>query len=124
MPFDKTKFASHLESNALPAYGAGKCAKYVREALVAGGLNTTGNPLSAKDYGPFLIRLGFQAVSKTAPYIPQKGDIVVMPANAATIHGHIAGYTGTRWVSDFAQNDMFGGPSFRKAGTFEIYRSP
>ncbi|MGN3974750.1 hypothetical protein [Tsuneonella sp. SYSU-LHT278] len=122
MPFDKNKFARHLEDNALPGFGAGKCAKYVREALVAGGLNTAGNPLSAKDYGPFLEGLGFASHTKTSPYSPEKGDIVVLPANVGSTHGHVAGYVGSKWVSDFVQTDMFGGPSYRKAGIFEVFR--
>jgi hypothetical protein len=124
MPFDKQKFVEHLRANALPGFGAGKCAKYVREALVAGGLNTAGNPLSAKDYGPFLIRLGFRSVATAMPYAPQIGDVVVMPANSASIHGHIAGYDGRNWISDFVQTDMFGGPSYRRAAVFEIFRYP
>lgn len=122
MPFDKDKFAKHLTDNALPGFGAGQCAKYVRQAMVAAGLNTVGNPLSAKDYGPFLLKLGFTSETTTMPYSPQKGDIVVMPANTASVHGHIVGYTGSKWVSDFVQNDMFGGPSYRKAGVFEVFR--
>jgi hypothetical protein len=124
MPFDKDKFAKHLEASALPGFGAGQCAKYVREAMVAAGLNTAGNPISAKDYGPFLVKLGFKSVTTTMPYAPQKGDIAVMPASAGSIHGHIAGYTGSKWISDFVQNDMFGGPGFRKIGLFEAFRHP
>jgi hypothetical protein len=124
MPFDKVKFAKHLTDHALSGFGVGRCARYVREALVAGGLNTQGNPLSAKDYGPFLVRLGFAAVVTTPTYVPQQGDIVVMPGNRQSIHGHIAGYTGTQWISDFKQRDMYGGQAFRTAGTFTIYRHP
>ena len=123
MPFDRNKFSDDLQANALPPYGAGLCATYVRQALVAAGLNTVGNPLSAKDYRAFLETLGFKSVAKK-DYLPQKADIVVLPANSASAHGHVAGFTGKTWVSDFVQNDMFGGPSFRKVGVFEILRYP
>lgn len=124
MPFDKAKFAKHLQDNAVPGFGIGKCATYVRQAMVAAGLNTVGNPLSAKDYGPFLIRLGFQKVDTSTVYAPARGDIAVMPSNAGSVHGHIAGYDGAKWISDFRQNDMFGGPAFRKNGRYEVYRYP
>ena len=123
MPFDKDAFAKHLRAHALPPYGKGRCARYVREAMVAGGLNTIGNPFYAKDYGPFLVRLGFQQVSRDK-YVPQVGDIVVMPANAHSVGGHVAGWDGRNWISDFVQGAMMPGPDYRKKGEYEVYRAP
>lgn len=122
MPFDKAAFAKHLSDNAQAA-STGKCARYVREALEAGGLNTSARPVSAKDYGPFLVGLGFMEQGAQA-YVATQGDIVVLPGNASSAHGHIAGYDGSIWISDFKQSDMYGGPAFRKAGTYKIYRYP
>ena len=49
---NKDKAAAWLMSHAGTA-SRHECAKYVREALEAGGLNTIGRPTQAKDYGPF-----------------------------------------------------------------------
>ncbi|WP_232657337.1 glycoside hydrolase family 104 protein, partial [Tenacibaculum maritimum] len=70
----------------------GKCAKYVRWALEAGGMETWGKakadqrPGSAKDYGPFLLHKGFKEVS-AGNY--QKGDISVIESFTNNPHGHI-----------------------------------
>src|SRR4051812_22220496 len=50
--FDKARFAATLKTRALPPYGSGQCAKYVRIALEAAGMATGPNPRLAKDYGP------------------------------------------------------------------------
>ena len=123
MAFDKDKFAKHLRDHAEPPFGIGKCATYVRQAMVAAGIDTSGNPLSAKDYGPFLESKGFRKQAKTN-YLPAKGDIAVMPAITGSKHGHIAGFDGSAWISDFIQNDMFGGPGYRRAAAYEVYRHP
>src|SRR5271156_1771011 len=70
MPFDKNKAAQTATAGALPPFVIGKCAEYVRKALEAGGLNTVGHPSPAKDWGPTLIRIGFQAIADTS-YNPQ-----------------------------------------------------
>ena len=50
-----------------------------------------------------------------AGYTPKAGDVVVIqPYTGGRTHGHIAMYDGTSWVSDFVQNDMWGGPGYRK----------
>ncbi len=76
----------------------GKCAKHVREALVAGGLDTSENPISAKDYGPFLTNKQFKPVPdndvETGAF--SKADVVVIqPYEGGSSHGHIAMYSGT-----------------------------
>ena len=57
----------------------GYCARYVREAIEAGGMSTNGRPDYACKYGPFLLRKGFNQINITDPndYTPIKGDIVV-----------------------------------------------
>jgi hypothetical protein len=47
--FDVDKFVKHLQANALPPFGQGKCARFVRLALEAGGARIAGQPESAKD---------------------------------------------------------------------------
>ena len=42
----------------------GKCAKYVRTAIEAGGLSTNGHPISAYQYIDFLPKIGFREINK------------------------------------------------------------
>lgn len=110
-----------LRRNARVA-STGYCATFVRLALEAGGLNTVGHPVWARNYGPFLESRGFSQVS-TSGYVPQAGDIAVMPPYpGGKPYGHIAMFDGTRWISDFSQRDMFGGPGYRNNGQVAIYR--
>src|ERR1035437_4834904 len=122
--FDKKKVAEWIRTNALPPFGAGVCATHVRKALEAGGLNTTGHPASAKDWGPTLPRNGFVAlISGNA--MPQLGDVVVMQSTSASKDGHIAYYDGENWISDFIQQELWPGPSFRsEKPSYKIYRPP
>jgi hypothetical protein len=66
MPFDKEKFAAHLTTHA-GTHSQSHCAKFVRLALEAGGANTAGHPIPAKDYGPTLTRNGFRAITVKDP---------------------------------------------------------
>lgn len=128
--FDKAKFGQHLRDNALPPFGKGHCAEFVRKAMEAAGMNTGGRPLFAKNYGPFLISAGFSAIytdqhapDAPADYVPQAGDIVVLDGTSKSKPGHIEGYDGTNWISDFVQRDMWPGPSWRaEKSLYAIYR--
>jgi hypothetical protein len=107
----------------------GKCAKYVRQAIQAGGVKLTPPyPSVAKDYGPYLEKYGFDPVSPTpAPnYEPEKGDIaVIQPYQGGNSAGHIEMYNGSQWVSDFFQNgpDIWPGSGYRQnTPSYEIYR--
>lgn len=91
----------------------GRCAKYVRLMLNAGGINTAGNPVSAYQYASFLPKLGFKHIASIGTVDEQAkwtntngrpGDIAVM---AHGQHGHICMYTGYQWVSDFVQRKMW-----------------
>lgn len=121
-------------SNAYMKYIKGKCghcAKSVRLMLVAGGLDMTGNPVSAYQYASFLPQKGFKHIASLATAEDQakwtstnaqKGDIAVM---AHGQHGHICMFTGDIWVSDFRQKNMwvYGGNGncaiFRWGGKFK-----
>lgn len=100
-----------------------ECAKYVRLALEAGGIDTAGHPKHAKDYGDFLKKIGFHEVSKEG-YSPQKGDIRVWQNYpGGNISGHIHMYDGSQWVSDFFEPNNNGpGPGYRKYNNYKIYR--
>ena len=111
--FDKEKFTTSLRVNALPPFGEGKCARFVREALEAAGADTTAHPVDAKDWGPTLLHAGFTAVTDV-PYVAQQADVVVIQPTSKNPHGHIAGFDGTSWISDFVQREMWPGPTYRE----------
>lgn len=92
------------------------CAKFVRMALVAGGINTNGNPIAAQDYHfkGFLEKIGFRLIATLPNRTEQDkwtgtnsvpGDIAVMQAPSHN-NGHICMWTGKQWISDFRQNHM------------------
>jgi RHS repeat-associated protein len=106
--FNTQAFANKLDADA-HLKTQHECAKYVRIALEAGGINTAGRPNYAGNYGPFLLSVGFSPVSLNG-YVPQQGDLAVfsIPGQIADKKhpGHIAGYDGSKWVSDFFQQRM------------------
>lgn len=92
------------------------CAKYVRTALNAGGINTNGNPIKAQDYhlSGFLSRIGFTKIAELKDEYAQDvwtkeaaipGDIAVMMA-PYNDNGHICMWSGNEWISDFVQSKM------------------
>jgi hypothetical protein len=121
--FDTEAFGKHLRKNvSAKTFGEGKCAKHVREALFAHGRKLATWPVSAKDWGPSLLALGFTPVD-AATHVPQAGDIAVIQPPKGETHGHIQGHDGTNWISDFVQKEFWPGPSFRKdKPAYVIYR--
>ena len=122
------KAIATLNSNAstpaeLKNKSKGKCATYVRLALEAGGIDTSGHPVNAKDYGPHLTKWGFHEISRTN-YKPQIGDIRVWQNyEGGNPAGHIDMYNGKDWVSDFIKPNPNGpGPQYRKHNNYKIYR--
>ena len=120
--YDVAAAVKHLDANAHPT-SQGQCAKYVREALEAGGADLTVRPLYAKDYGPKLTALGFKSVD-AKDYTPQKGDVIVLQPPKDQTAGHIEMFNGTVWVSDFVQRDeIYPGAAYRKDQVaYAIYR--
>jgi len=119
--FDAQEFAITLDQNACPT-SKGQCARYVRIALQTGGINTNGRPNAAGDYGPFLGSRGFGTVSADE-YRAAVGDIVVFGKTAAHPYGHIAGFDGKHWVSDFLQRMMNPYSVKSSAGPMTLYRN-
>jgi hypothetical protein len=123
--FDKKTFGTHLRANiSEKQFGEGKCARHVRLALFASGRKLVSWPASAKDWGSALLALGFIVVPDVT-HVPQCGDVAVMqpPRSATTKHGHIQGYDGTNWISDFVQAEFWPGPAYRKdKPSYVIYR--
>ncbi|WP_051889498.1 hypothetical protein, partial [Schleiferia thermophila] len=128
--FDVDKAVNWLNNNAHESWkdAKGECAKYIRLALEAGGLNTTGHPVAAWQYSSFLPKLGFTSVN-TINYV--KGDIAVMKGYPGATadpktgipYGHIQMFNGTQWVSDFKQRDFWPGVGYRtNKPAFEIFR--
>jgi hypothetical protein len=124
--FDKQRFASWLRANVSPAqFGEGKCALHVRLALAAAGLVPESHPVSAKDWGPTLEALGFNPVQGDDPDAVL-GDVAVIQSTSDCRDGHIEGYDGTEWISDFVQKRGFWpGPTYRaETPAYIIYRWP
>ncbi|HUY67750.1 MAG TPA: hypothetical protein VMV79_00430 [Alphaproteobacteria bacterium] len=98
------------------------CARAVRLAWQAGGVIFSGHLNDARDYINYLSnRPDFHQVASgygmnTGSYKPEMGDICVWSKN------HITMYDGRRWVSDFEQRDMAGGPEFRNGDQFHVFR--
>jgi len=102
-----------------------QCAKYVRQAIEAGGISTAGRPVSACKYKNFLPTIGFNLIGQIRGKIDQAkwsnknarpGDIAVMNHGE---HGHICMWSGKQWISDFRQNNMW---PYGGEGTCYIFR--
>lgn len=126
MTIDLDQFARHLRLHALPRWGRGRCGEFVRKALQAAGAGLRPPyPPSGKLYGPALCALGFQSIDVPNPdgFVFLKGDIMVMEPCQPCGHGHIAGYDGCQWISDFVQRDFWAGPGYRKQRpVYTVYR--
>ena len=112
MSWNLSAAIKHLVSSA-SGKSLHQCAKYVRQAIEAGGVSTVGRPVSACKYKTFLPTIGFNAIGQISGKINQDnwsrknarpGDIAVMDHGE---HGHICMWSGTQWISDFKQNHMW-----------------
>jgi hypothetical protein len=99
--WDNAKAVEHVDDNAEDE-SIGECARYVREAVEAGGVTLIRHG-SAKDYGPSLIAVGFEAMPATAIDAPEAGDVGVVQPIPGHPNGHMAMFDGKLWVSDFEQ---------------------
>ncbi|EMF5693780.1 glucosaminidase domain-containing protein [Enterobacter roggenkampii] len=98
-------------------YGESKCARYVKKALITGGASANNSEIeSAKNYGPWLLENNFKIVDNATTVRTdgvftisgqQVGDVVVIQAAPHHVHGHMAMFNGTHWVSDFVQERGF-----------------
>ena len=106
--WDLEKTLKHLREHAHDK-STHYCARYVRQALEAGGLVGFRVP-SAKDQVKLntLASIGFKKIAEasdntTSPgYTPQAGDIAITFENG----NHAAMYDGTKWISDFRQKGL------------------
>ncbi len=95
------KFSSKLESISAN-HSKEKCAKNIRIALQAAGADVSKHPVAASDWGQTLEKNGYKKI-KPAFNRPQEGDIYIIERTSGHTYGHIAGYTGNGWFSDFRQ---------------------
>ena len=98
----------------------------VRKALQAGGADFHGvYPPTGKEFGPALEALGFHEITVKDPdkFSFIKGDVMVMEPHTGSTAGHVAGYDGKRWISDFVQRDFWAGKEYRKERPhYAVYR--
>ena len=96
------KAAEYVTKNA-ESKSVGLCAKYVRKAIVAGGipLYQGGNAWSYKYLLPLL---GFKEIEDVND--KKVGDIVVFQPIGKRYFGHIAMWNGRQWISDFKQRSI------------------
>jgi hypothetical protein len=115
--WNRAKAIAHLRNaGAWRTTSAGNCAMFTREAIEAGFEGQCiamprppardGKRL-AKDYGPGLLALGFLPLPGMCGGF-HAGDVVIIDGFEGDEAGHMAMYDGTRWISDFAQNNYIG----------------
>ncbi|MBC7455428.1 MAG: hypothetical protein H7335_17380 [Massilia sp.] len=126
MPVDTEKFAKHLRAaTGESQISKGTCGIAMREGLQAAGAKGP-FPGTGKEYGPTLLRLGFHEITVDNPdtFNFLRGDVMVMqPHKGGKQAGHVAGYDGSRWVSDFVQHDFWAGPKYRtERSKYVVYR--
>ena len=96
------KAAEYVTKNA-ESKSVGLCAKYVRKAIIAGGI-----PLyqggDAWSYKYLLPLLGFKEIEDVND--KKVGDIVVFQPIGKRYFGHIAMWNGRQWISDFKQRSI------------------
>lgn len=100
---DLHKFSKKLESISARR-STEKCAQHIRIALQVAGANVVQHPIAASDWGQTLEKNGYHKI-KPAFDSPQEGDIYIIQRTGDHIYGHIAGYTGNGWFSDFRQKN-------------------
>lgn len=107
--------------------GKGKCWKYVKRALVKGGLPNNGI-IPAADAGPYLEKNGFKCIytgyneghNGTNYGQPCLGDITVFEKSSGHDFGHIDMWCGSNWISDFVQNGNWVSGKYK--GRFTVWR--
>ncbi|KLO56822.1 cytoplasmic protein [Delftia tsuruhatensis] len=123
MPWNVDNAVATLQTNAR-ASSAGYCARYVRDAIGAGGIALQ-RTRDAKDYGTSLVAAGFTRYDAMPEGGYKKGDVAVMQGFTSSPAGHMQMFDGSAWISDFKQNGFWAGPGYRThKPAFKIYRHP
>lgn len=100
--FDIAKFAQHLKGITARS-SSQKCARSIRIALEKAGAKFQNHPVAAADWGSTLRQLGYRKINASFDQ-PREGDIYIIDRTRSHRYGHIAGYSGSGWVSDFKQS--------------------
>lgn len=100
---DISKFTRNL-ANVRAQSSTQKCAKSVRIALQNAGAKFSRHPVAASDWGATLKEIGYRKI-QPAFDAPKEGDIYIIQRTKQHIYGHIAGFSGSAWVSDFQQKN-------------------
>lgn len=95
------KFTQKLRSISATTSSA-RCARSIRLALESAGAKFNDHPIAAADWGNTLMKIGYRKITPAFDR-PQQGDIYIINRTAKHRYGHIAGFSGTAWVSDFQQ---------------------
>lgn len=124
--FNKDKAASWAANHANDS-STGWCARYIRQALEAGGASFGHLPYAYMYEGAMRNSNIFKPIVHSnkeqlpSDYIPDKGDVAVIGRSKSHPYGHIAMYDGTKWVSDFKQNSWHGLKQF-EGNDYTIWR--
>ncbi|MCX4165329.1 MULTISPECIES: CHAP domain-containing protein [Paraburkholderia] len=97
--WNKDAAVNHLRLHAQPSSHS-LCARYVREAVGAGGVELE-HTVAARNYGGPLLSAGFYPLLSSAH--PMKGDVAVIQPIPDHPYGHMAMFDGNIWISDFRQ---------------------
>ncbi|MDQ8935084.1 CHAP domain-containing protein [Acinetobacter rudis] len=95
------KFAQRLK-NISATSSSRRCARSIRLALESAGAKFGQHPIAAADWGNTLVKIGYKQISPAFDQ-PREGDIYIIDRTAKHRYGHIAGFSGSAWVSDFQQ---------------------
>lgn len=99
---DVEKFSENL--SRISSYrSSSKCAKFIRIALQTAGAKIVQHPVAASDWGGTLQKIGYKQIDPAFDR-PVAGDIYIIHRTKQHVYGHIAGFNGTQWVSDFKQS--------------------
>ncbi|SFI49999.1 hypothetical protein [Halpernia frigidisoli] len=120
--YDVDNAVSKLNVNA-ETKSLGKCAKYVRLAINAGGIkNIFGHATEYYDSDK-LLKYGFTKVGTNLDSVSlEKGDIVAFGSVKGHPYGHISMWNGTNWVSDFKQKSFWVAKQYSIDKKYAIYR--
>lgn len=99
--FTAGDFADKLKSITRQS-STSRCARSIRMALQSAGAKIQSHPVAASDWGNTLVSLGYREITPAFDN-PKEGDIYIIHRTQKHQYGHIAGYSGSNWVSDFKQ---------------------
>ena len=99
--FNLDSFTNKLKSISRQT-STSRCARSIRLAFQSAGAKFQSHPVAAADWGDTLKTIGYRQIQPSFDN-PQDGDIYIIHRTQKHKYGHIAGYSGNSWVSDFKQ---------------------